>query len=156
MPIRPENRHYYAGPEWKAIRAEILERAKNCCERCKAPNEGIMRTDSWQLSPDVAPMPVYLIIGEEKIRSSETGEVVAHLSGYSDTLVMLNDLVAEGWRPIKVILTIAHLDHDPGNNSRNNLQALCQRCHNRYDVSHRAETRKTSRKILPMTPPKTA
>lgn len=32
MPIRPENRHFYAGPEWKAIRASTLARAENRCE----------------------------------------------------------------------------------------------------------------------------
>jgi 5-methylcytosine-specific restriction endonuclease McrA len=39
-----------------------------------------------------------------------------------------------------VVLTTAHLDHDPGNNARANLVALCQRCHNRYDRPHRNET----------------
>jgi 5-methylcytosine-specific restriction endonuclease McrA len=38
MPIRPELRHHYAGPEWKAIRARIAERAGNACEKCGAPN----------------------------------------------------------------------------------------------------------------------
>ena len=41
----------------------------------------------------------------------------------------------------KVVLTIAHLDHTPENNNDENLRALCQRCHNRYDAKHRAETR---------------
>jgi len=41
-----------------------------------------------------------------------------------------------------VVLTIAHLDHTPENCERENLRALCQRCHNRYDAAHRAETRK--------------
>ena len=43
--------------------------------------------------------------------------------------------------PTKIILTIAHLDHNPENCDPNNLRALCQRCHNRYDAKHRAETR---------------
>ena len=42
----------------------------------------------------------------------------------------------------KVILTIVHLDHTPENNNPENLRALCQKCHNSYDASHRAETRK--------------
>ncbi len=41
----------------------------------------------------------------------------------------------------RVALTIAHLDHDPGNNTPDNLLALCQRCHNAYDVPHRRATR---------------
>src|SRR4030042_6870062 len=39
----------------------------------------------------------------------------------------------------QIILTIAHLDHNPENNSEDNLRALCQRCHNRYDASHRRD-----------------
>lgn len=34
----------------------------------------------------------------------------------------------------KVILTVAHLDHDPGNNEPDNLRALCQRCHLTHDA----------------------
>lgn len=41
----------------------------------------------------------------------------------------------------KVVLTIAHLDHTPENCDPSNLKALCQKCHNTYDASHRAETR---------------
>jgi hypothetical protein len=37
----------------------------------------------------------------------------------------------------RVVLTCAHLDHTPENCAEDNLKAMCQRCHNRYDVSHR-------------------
>lgn len=42
----------------------------------------------------------------------------------------------------RVVLTIAHLDHTPENCNPDNLRALCQKCHNRYDAKHRAETRR--------------
>jgi len=35
-----------------------------------------------------------------------------------------------------VILTVAHLDHTPENCADDNLQAMCQRCHLRYDQHH--------------------
>ena len=38
----------------------------------------------------------------------------------------------------KVILTVAHLDHDIINNSFFNLKALCQRCHLKYDAKMKA------------------
>lgn len=45
----------------------------------------------------------------------------------------------------KVVLTVAHLDHNPQNCADENLKALCQRCHLRYDIEHHkknsAETR---------------
>lgn len=50
--------------------------------------------------------------------------------------------VSAGYRVFRVILTIAHLDHNIGNNNYNNLKALCQQCHNRYDAKNRAITRK--------------
>jgi hypothetical protein len=33
----------------------------------------------------------------------------------------------------KVVLTVAHLDHDIGNNNPENLKHLCQRCHLNHD-----------------------
>ena len=54
---------------------------------------------------------------------------------------------AENYRPhpetgSKVTLTVADLDHDPANNSDDNLAALCQACHNRFDGPKRAANRK--------------
>lgn len=36
-----------------------------------------------------------------------------------------------------VVLTVAHLDHTPENCGDDNLKAMCQRCHNRYDAPKR-------------------
>lgn len=38
----------------------------------------------------------------------------------------------------RVVLTIAHLDQDETNNDDENLRALCQRCHLRWDAKHHA------------------
>lgn len=45
----------------------------------------------------------------------------------------------------KVVLTIAHLDHDVTNNAPGNLRAWCQRCHLTYDASHHVGTRRRNR-----------
>jgi 5-methylcytosine-specific restriction endonuclease McrA len=37
----------------------------------------------------------------------------------------------------RVVLTVAHLDHQPENCADDNLKAMCQRCHNRYDMPMR-------------------
>ncbi len=47
----------------------------------------------------------------------------------------------DGEKIIRIVLTIAHLDHNPQNCDPNNLRALCQKCHNIYDKEHRKETR---------------
>jgi hypothetical protein len=41
----------------------------------------------------------------------------------------------------KVVLTTAHLDHQPENCDPANLRAMCQGCHLHYDRDHHAETR---------------
>jgi 5-methylcytosine-specific restriction endonuclease McrA len=57
---------------------------------------------------------------------------------------------AENYRPhpetgSRVVLTVAHLDHDPQNNKEDNLKAMCQRCHLKYDTGHHAKTRRATR-----------
>lgn len=54
------------------------------------------------------------------------------------------DCRAENRRPhpvtgSQVVLTVAHLDHEPGNVDRSNLRAWCQRCHLTYDARLHAQ-----------------
>ena len=42
----------------------------------------------------------------------------------------------------KVVLTVAHLDHDVTHNELANLKAWCQRCRLTYDAKSKAERRK--------------
>lgn len=46
-----------------------------------------------------------------------------------------------------VVLTTAHLDHDPLNNDLSNLRAMCQRCHLTYDAKHHAINAARTRKL---------
>ena len=41
--------------------------------------------------------------------------------------------------PGRFVLTVAHLDQDPGSNDRENLKALCPACHFRHDALHNAK-----------------
>lgn len=51
----------------------------------------------------------------------------------------------------KIVLTIAHLDHDPTNNNFGNLKALCQKCHLNYDKDlHKYNSALTRRAKLPI------
>lgn len=45
-----------------------------------------------------------------------------------------------------VVLTVAHLDHDPSNCDERNLAALCQRCHIRYDARQHAKSAQATRR----------
>ena len=65
-----------------------------------------------------------------------------------------NHSIVERWRntrhgemelvEVKVVLTIAHMDNIPEHCDMDNLKALCQRCHLRYDHQlHLENARKT-------------
>jgi hypothetical protein len=58
----------------------------------------------------------------------------------------------------RVVLTVAHLDHTPENCADDNLAALCQRCHNRYDAPMRRAGVKARRGVLSLdlNPPEAA
>lgn len=42
----------------------------------------------------------------------------------------------------RVVLTCAHLDHNPENNDLANILALCQRCHLTHDAAEHARNRR--------------
>lgn len=119
MPIRAENKERY--PEnWKEISEAVRDEAGNRCEWCNAPNgvticrgDGNYMLPSGHIYDDRKGM--FLGVG----RGSE----------YDGKLT-------------RVVLTVAHMDHQPENCSRENLKALCQLCHNRYDAPMRAQGRK--------------
>ena len=54
------------------------------------------------------------------------------------------------WARGKIVLTVAHLNHNTWDNRDENLKAMCQRCHLRYDQPlhqvHAAETRRDRRR----------
>jgi hypothetical protein len=52
----------------------------------------------------------------------------------------------------KVVLTVAHLNHDINDNNFFNLKAMCQKCHLNYDKEHhsqnRSKTIKSKKKLV--------
>ena len=52
-------------------------------------------------------------------------------------------------RWIRIVLTVAHLDHDEENEnvSIDRLRALCQRCHLRYDINEKKRRKKAKKAI---------
>ena len=49
------------------------------------------------------------------------------------------------FRRLQVVLTTAHLNHKPEDNSEANLLAMCQRCHLRHDTDHHQEIKRRKR-----------
>ena len=110
---------------WKEIRQSILERANHCCEGspdypdCRVANYATGTRDcdgQWHDEDDIHKM------------NSDCGY---HLFGDFPKMT-------------KIILTVAHLDHDTSNNKPDNLRAWCQRCHLNYDKElHQRRAAKT-------------
>lgn len=51
------------------------------------------------------------------------------------------------WAKGKIMLTVAHLNHDPSDCRDENLKAMCQRCHLRYDIDHHQKNAAASRRL---------
>lgn len=120
---------------WKTeIRPRILKRAGNKCECCLVPNYEIILRGKW---------------GEKEVyQMDDTGAIHDAATGRYITSAYLGDV----WnghpseKPVRVVLTIAHLDHDTSNNEDGNLKAMCQRCHLIYDKDyHKANAAQTRR-----------
>lgn len=124
MPIR---RHLYPD-NWPEISLQVRENAGWCCEWCQAPNKTVIQRKPVRTMPDWVEV---LFVHET------TG-------AYESTEKMI-------WKRLKfhgltrIILTTAHLDRDPGNNELDNLAALCQRCHLRYDLYQNIRSRRFGR-----------
>ena len=114
MPINYRN---YAANWKKEIRPQILSRAKNRCEFCGVPNYSISFINK-ENKRDWLESPTYNYAEAKRIQA----------------LAKIKTAV--------IVLTVAHLDHDIANNSHENLKALCQKCHNCYDMSNRVKNRK--------------
>ncbi len=122
MPIRPENKARYP-KDWPAISRRIrFERANNQCEFCGVQNYelgGRTKDGQWHKAR---------ITGCDRKLPEPGSHWWCDGPNGSHTL-----------RIVKIILTVAHLDHVPENCDDDNLKALCQRCHNNYDAKMRRE-----------------
>lgn len=107
MPIKDKSKY---PPDWKQIRQRILEREGHCCKACGVENYAIGYRDykgEWN-----------------DIEQSTYGDVIADFAREN------------GYKVIKIVLTVAHLNHDTSDNRDENLAALCQLHHLRHDVDH--------------------
>lgn len=58
----------------------------------------------------------------------------------------IDELEYGAYDQVRIVLTTAHLDHDPMNSDGKNLLAACQQCHLRYDAQHHAATAAKNRR----------
>jgi len=125
MPIRAENRDRYP-PDWPRISAHVRLEAGDLCEWCGVVNDRRIRRGR---SRDGALLYRY-------------ADQTAYEDGFDATdgqrVPDTGEDTVDWSMAMRVVLTVAHLDHQPENSARENLKALCQRCHNAYDAPMRA------------------
>ena len=131
MPIRPENRARYPadGPQ---ISLRVRQRANNRCEFCGVKNGAIggrLPDGTWL--PAVPEESRLRLVWPRLGSVSTCGD---RERGYAQL------------RIVRIVLTVAHLDHIPEHCNLDNLRALCQRCHLRYDQGHHAATARATRR----------
>jgi hypothetical protein len=116
VPIRPEEKARYPA-DWPEISRRIREREGQKCKWCGAPNGAtILRDKKDPRKFKVHPVGSCCLGGDPDCKGA-----------------------------VKVVLTVAHLDHTPENCADDNLVALCQRCHLTYDAKHHASTARETR-----------
>lgn len=113
---------------WKTeIRPAILARADNRCEECKVKNYSVgfwSKEGVFYTSEDI------LTTLEDTGRDLFDNEL-SH--------------IPEDKKPVKVVLTISHTNHDITDNRYENLKALCQFHHLKHDAGHHKQTRRKNR-----------
>lgn len=132
MPIKDKSKY---PPDWSEIRKRILERENNCCRTCKVKNGGSVFRGIWK--------------GEEifqtadaKIYRTANGEFITE-----NPWACIEPSTGDpAQKAIKIVLTIAHLDHNPENNEESNLAALCQYHHLKHDHPHHMKNANETRK----------
>jgi hypothetical protein len=129
MPIRKELRHFYKGAEWQAVRARILARACGACEACGVPNRVVVLRQFGWWTPNTLDAVLYKQRGVMVLPWRHAGLAGEHLAGFG-----CHQLA----RWVRIVLTIAHLNHEAGDNRDENLKALCQWCHFQHDKQFHA------------------
>lgn len=155
MPIKPENRALYP-KDWPAISLEARERARWRCQHkgCTATQYSVGRWILWAGSqqhewrPVEGNTPPTTAQDREFFMAGEGRDAKGDRWTYSQARAFVDRWWGpeEDERPIVIVLTVAHLNHDPTDCRPENLAAMCQRHHLAYDHHHhRANAQATRR-----------
>ena len=157
MPIADDIKQHYPD-NWQEIREHVLERAADRGELVSgaaAPVPSVWNTDIRQPAYDIE-LPQCEFCGKpngEFVRTTKRGEwssVYAQnhwfdARGFAVPSAEIAPIIRCVDDPLKVVLTVAHLDQDPRIADPARLRALCQRCHLTYD--NRPDQRAKRRRI---------
>lgn len=131
MPISKENKLKYP-KNWKQISLNVRALAHNKCEFCGLKNGlvGLRDKEGKFYTVDFI---------EDQLNQKGIDLYESILSHH----INKNGELKKGFT--KIVLTVAHLDHNPENNNLENLKALCQKCHLNYDKEQHLKTRQKNK-----------
>jgi hypothetical protein len=139
MPIRASQRALYPA-NWREISQQARERARNRCEDCDVPNHAVGYRDQNRVFHALCGSGPCDAAGEGRAWPSMEPLLYREAKGFADASNTETDGDIHGHWWFVIVLTVAHLDHDPRNCELSNLKALCQKCHLGYDAQHHAQT----------------
>ncbi len=150
MPIRPEMKARYPA-DWRAVSLRVRERAGWRCETCGVPAYAVGRRDAAGAFVPLCGNGPCDYAGAGHRPASGGRLTFAEAREFADAAnccrrgnVACDDA---GNRWFVVVLTVAHVDHDPANCDPANLRSECQRCHVTRDAGlHAANAADTRRK----------
>lgn len=125
-------------PNWKTeIVPAIRKRSGGKCEMCGVENYSVGYWEKNLFHTLSSPPHEVPWMGNES-EYKQAKDIQKHLLEWANITEV---------KPIVIVLTVAHLDHDEKNHDvkLDRLKDMCQRCHNRYDRKHRGQTRKNKK-----------
>ena len=112
-------------PNWKKeIVPFVLNRENNCCGKCGVPNKSLQwRGRKW-------------VQKTSRLGNKRWGWSTFHYDSKESAIADGCTFPEINVYQTKIVLTIAHLDHDELNHDveMNRLMAMCQLCHLQYDA----------------------
>ena len=124
MPIRRHHRWLYP-IDWRELSASIrFRRAKGRCEGCGRPHGRLV-----------------IVLSDGQWWDAERSTWRCGNGRVLRRRIPAPEGHGPPGRSTRVVLSAAHLDHDPQNNAVANLAALCQRCHILHDKAEHLRRR---------------
>lgn len=158
MPIKPENRARYP-KDWPMLSLAARQRARWRCQHpgCTALQYAVGCWDLddagvWRWGPVEGNTPPKTAQDHEFDNAGEGCDFQGDRWTYKAARAFIDRYWGpEEDRPIVIVLTVAHLNHQPEDCRPENLAAMCQRHHLAYDAHHHKQTAYATRKRAALT-----
>lgn len=152
MPILPENRARYP-KDWPEVSHAARERAKWRCQHpgCTATQYSVGHwvrygAGPFEWHPLEGNTPATTAQDKEFFMAGEGRRADGVFWTYGQARAFIDRWAWSDYRPTVIVLTVAHLNHQPEDCRPENLSAMCQRHHLAYDAEHHKRTAYATRR----------